>query len=356
MRNSSAKPVKPGDPILHTAPSASRLLPCAVPLLFVLVLGGAVLSAALERSAMARAEEPIAPIVMVHGLDPAKVRLGELLFRDARLSHDNGAACSSCHLLEAGGDDGRVKSMGVDGRLLDFNTPTVFNAALSFRLNWRGNFRTLEDQAEAVLLNPRLMDARWEELVSRLRADPSYREAFHIVYGDPPARPQVLDALATFQRSLITPDAPFDRYLRGEHDAIGREEERGYELFKSHGCIACHQGVNVGGNLFQRFGIFHDPFAHRPVTDADMGRFALTGSPEDRFVFRVPSLRNVAATAPYFHDGSAATLEQAVAEMARSQLGKVLAPTEIGLIVRFLRTLTGDYGGRPVADSMDVQR
>ena len=308
MRNNSAKPVKPGDPSLRIASGASRLLPGAVPLLFVLVLGGAVLSAAPKKSAMARAEEPIAPIDMVFSLDPAKVRLGELLFRDARLSHDNSAACSSCHQLEAGGDDGRAKSIGVDGRPLDFNTPTVFNTALNFRLNWRGNFRTLEDQAEAVLLNPRLMDARWDELVSRLRTDPSYREAFYIVYGEPPARSQVLDALATFQRSLITPDAPFDRYLRGQNDAIDGDEERGYELFKSHGCISCHQGVNVGGNLFQRFGIFHDPFANRPVTDADMGRFALTGRPEDRFVFRVPSLRNVAATAPYFHDGQCCNL------------------------------------------------
>jgi cytochrome c peroxidase len=161
---------------------------------------------------------------------------------------------------------------------------------------------------------------------------------------------QVLDALATFQRSLTTPDARFDRYLRGERDAITPEEERGYRLFKEYGCIACHQGVNVGGNLFQRFGIFHDPFSQLPIRPADLGRFTVTGEADDRFVFRVPSLRNVAVTAPYFHDGRAQTLEQAVDEMARSQLGRMLAAHEIGLIASFLRTLTGEYRGRPLSD------
>ncbi len=301
-------------------------------------------------------DEPIVPVPAVTGLDPAKVRLGERLFRDPRLSRNDTVACVSCHQLGRSGDRSEAKQIGADRRPLDFNTPTVFNAALSFRLNWRGNFRTLEEQAEAVLLSPRLMATTWDELLSKLRGDPTLSEAFRTTYAEVPSRPAVLDALASFQRTLVTPDAPFDRYLRGEQDAIGPEEKQGYALFKSHGCIACHQGVNVGGNLFQRFGIFHDPFTHRPVTDADLGRFSITGEGKDRFVFRVPSLRNVAATAPYFHDGSAATLEQAVTEMARNQLGKVLAPQEIHLIVRFLHSLTGKYGDRPVGDSANAQR
>ena len=160
----------------------------------------------------------------------------------------------------------------------------------------------------------------------------------------------MLDALATFQRSLTTPNARFDRHLRGERDAITPEEERGYQLFKDYGCVACHQGVSVGGNLFQRFGIFHDPFSPSPIRTADLGRFTITGKANDRFVFRVPSLRNVAVTAPYFHDGRAQTLEQAIAEMARSQLGRVLTEREIGLIASFLRTLTGEYRGRLLSD------
>jgi cytochrome c peroxidase len=323
-------------------------------LVCILSLGGAVPPAASEQpAAMAPGHEPIVPIPEAIDLDPAKVRLGERLFRDAGLSHDGRLACISCHKLDEGGDDGQAHSIGADGRPLDFNTPTVFNAGLSFRINWRGNFRTLEELAEAVLLAPRLMATSWEELISKLRADRDYREAFQAAYGEPPARSQILDALVAFERSLITPGAPLDRYLRGERDAIDQQEQRGYELFKSYGCIACHQGVNVGGNLFQRFGVFADPFPYRPVTSADLGRFTLTGNAKDRFVFRVPSLRNVAATAPYFHDGSAATLGEAVEEMARTQLGRVLDSQDIDLIVRFLHTLTGEYRDRPVTDNAD---
>jgi cytochrome c peroxidase len=309
----------------------------------VLAIIGTMLAAASQELVMTRTGEPIAPVPLAAPPDPAKARLGERLFRDVRLSRDDRFACTSCHQLGHGGDDGQVRSIGADGRALDFNTPTVFNAALSFRLNWRGNFRTLEEQAEAVLLDPRLMGTSWPALISKLRADQAYRDGFDSTYGQLPTRPLVLDALAAFERSLLTPRAPFDRYLRGESDAIGPEDKRGYELFKSHGCVACHQGVNVGGNLFQRFGVFDEPVVVGPPTRADLGRFALTGKTEDRSVFRVPSLRNVARTAPYFHDGRVATLEQAVEEMARTQLGRRIAPREVDLIVRFLHTLTGEY-------------
>jgi cytochrome c peroxidase len=200
-----------------------------------------------------------------------------------------------------------------------------------------------------------LMATTWQELLPKLRADQAYEEAFNATYGGPPTPPLVLDALAAFQRSLTTPRAPFDRYLQGARDAISPDEERGYQLFKSIGCASCHQGVNVGGNLFQRFGIFHDPFPNRPPTKADLGRFALTAKTVDRFVFRVPSLRNVAVTAPYFHDGSAPTLHQAVREMSRVQLGKTLSSQEVGLIFQFLRTLTGEHGRRSTANQSDVR-
>ena len=187
------------------------------------------------------------------------------------------------------------------------------------------------------------MGTSWAALISKLNEDQTYRDAFNAIYGRPPERLLVLDALAAFERSLVTAGAPFDRYLRGESDAIGPEEKHGYELFKSHGCVACHQGVNVGGNLFQRFGVFDEPVVVGPTTAADLGRFAVTGKEEDRSVFRVPSLRNVAETAPYFHDGRVATLEEAVAEMARVQLGRTLATREVDLIVRFLHTLSAAH-------------
>src|SRR5215813_2433292 len=188
----------------------------------------------------------------------------------------------------------------------------------------------------------------------RRRADQDYVRSFSALYGRGPERAHVLDALATFQRSLLTPNARFDRYLNGQHDAITLREQRGYQLFKTYGCIACHQGMNLGGNLLQRFGVFDNPFTQRGrVTDADLGRFVITGIEDDRYVFRVPSLRNVAVTAPYFHDGSASTLAEAVDIMARVQLGRDLPSKDIDLIVEFLGTLTGEYQGRSLAAEMN---
>jgi cytochrome c peroxidase len=194
-----------------------------------------------------------------------------------------------------------------------------------------------------------LTNTNWSELLGKLRADSEYRAAFDKAYGGPFSSAQVLDALTSYERSLVTPNARFDRYLRGERDAITPEEERGYHLFKAFGCVACHQGKNVGGNLFERFGIFEaSSLSNDPNRSADLGRFAITGEERDRFVFRVPSLRNVALTAPYFHDGRAATLEAAVTLMARKQLGRTLEDPEVDLLVGFLKTLTGEYLGRPL--------
>jgi cytochrome c peroxidase len=295
-------------------------------------------------------QEPISPVGQPEIADAAKVALGEALFRDVRLSGDGTVACTSCHRLEEGGDEGRARSISPDGRLLDFNAPTVFNVARNFRLNWRGNFRALEEQNEAVLLDPSLMNTGWEELLPKLSRDPAYARQFAATYRSIPDRESVLDALAAFQRSLATPEAPFDRFLRGETSAVTAEEMRGYELFKAYGCIACHQGENVGGNLFQKFGIFANPFAdQKTIADGDLGRFAITGQEKDRHVFRVPSLRNVELTAPYFHDGRTASLADAVKIMAHNQLGRELPDRDIRSIVGFLNSLTGEYGGRPLA-------
>lgn len=300
--------------------------------------------------------EPIAPIEPPAAIaDEARVALGERLFHDPRLSHGDRVACASCHDLDQGGDDGRVRSPSANGESQAFNTPTVFNAALSFRLNWRGNFRTLEEHNEAVLLDEALMSTSWAEVLPKLRTDAELSQDFVAAYREAPSRETVLDALAAYQRSLVTPGAPFDRYLGGDDDAITPQEKEGYRLFKDYGCAACHQGVNAGGNLFQKFGVFEDPFANRSagsttLSEADAGRFALTGRNRDRQVFRVPSLRNVAVTAPYFHDGRTASLEEAVEIMGRSQLGREIGSRDVKLIVEFLGTLTGEYRGRSLAD------
>jgi len=214
--------------------------------------------------------------------------------------------------------------------MLPFNTPTIFNAALSFRLNWEGNFRTLEEHTESSLENAANLATNANEVLEKLDADPEVVRQFTQAYGHPPDRTSLLDTIATYERSLVTPGSRFDRWLEGDTAALSAEEQNGYGLFKSLGCISCHQGVNVGGNLFERHGIFH-PLA----------------SPEPE-ILRVPSLRNVATTPPYFHDGSAPNLRKAVRRMAIAQLDQTLSDQQIEAIVAFLNTLTGTYRGVPV--------
>ena len=288
--------------------------------------------------------EPIAPIPPGLALDSRRVALGEQLFHDARLSRDQGRSCATCHPLEHGGMDGRTRPLTVNGSVNARNTPTIFNVGLSSFLNWDGVADNLEAHAERVLHNPNLMDITWPELLSRLGAEPRYVSEFRAVYPDGLARPNVLGALADYERSLATPDSRFDDYLRGQRGAISRRERRGYALFKEYGCVACHQGVNIGGNMFQKFGVFPDGDVRHQ--NGDLGRYQVTYVPRDRGVFRVPSLRNVAVTAPYFHDGRAVSLEVAVDTMARVQLGRTLQADETAMIVQFLQTLTGEYRGR----------
>ena len=274
--------------------------------------------------------EPITPIPVPAGLDPRRVTLGDQLFHDPRLSHDNTLSCGSCHDTSTNGASANARDRDANGSLLPFNTPTVFNAALNFRLTWEGNVRTLVSEAEGGLRNPAIMGSSAEEAVAKISADPAMAQRFRDAYGRAPDAAALLDAIATYERSLLTPGGRFDRWLAGETSAISPEELSGYQLFKSLGCISCHQGVNVGGNLFQRHGVFR-----------------ALGTPEPELV-RVPSLRNVAATAPYFHDGSAETLNEAVRQMGLAQLDRVLTDSQVGSIVAFLGTLSGTYRGRSV--------
>ena len=231
----------------------------------------------------------------------------------------------------------------------EINTPTVFNSGFNFVQFWDGRAESLNSQIAGPINNPAELGASWKGVIERLQQDAGYAERFDKIYADGITQTSIQDAIATYERSLITPNAQFDRYLNGNADAIIKVEKEGYALFKSLGCSACHQGHNIGGNMVQKFGVMHDYFAQRGnITKADYGRFNVTGREEDRHVFKVPSLRNIELTGPYFHDASVDTLEGAVEIMAYYQLGRRISEEDRSRLVAFLKTLTGEYQGKPL--------
>jgi cytochrome c peroxidase len=241
-----------------------------------------------------------------------------------------------------GGVDGRATSVGILGQLGDVNAPTVYNSGLNFVLFWDGRAPTLEDQIDEPLTNPREMGSSWERALPKIASDADYQARFKSLYTSGITAENVRKSIADFERALVTVDSPFDRWLKGDSGALSQEEKAGYDSFKDVGCIACHQGRNVGGNMMERLGVFGDYFGDRGhVTKVDFGRFNVTHQEGDRFVFRVPSLRYAAHTAPYFHDGSAKTLPQAVQVMATYQLGRTLTDGQVSSIVAFLGSLAG---------------
>jgi cytochrome c peroxidase len=286
--------------------------------------------------------EPILPLRAAPAPHRSLADLGARLFHEPLLSQDGKIACASCHDLDNGGDDGQSRSIGVGGKLGAINAPTVFNAALNVAQFWDGRAETLEQQVEGPITHPLEMATDWQTIEQKLSARPEYVSAFTAALAASPSREGVKRAIAAFERTLITVGAPFDLWLDGDSNALTAEQRAGYELFKAAGCIACHQGQNAGGNMYQRLGLFGDYFEDRgDVTTADYGRFNVTGRELDRYVFRVPGLRNVELTAPYFHDGSAKTLTEAVQVMVKYQLGKELPGAEVSLLVEFLNSLTG---------------
>ena len=293
-------------------------------------------------------DEPIKPLPLTLKQDPARAEIGRLLFHDTRLSANGKVACVSCHDTSKGGSDGRDRSVGFAGALTGVHAPTVFNAAFNFKQFWNGRADSLEGQVDLVVQNPVEMGSRWEDVVAKVSADTKYRAAFAEAYPQGVTAANIRHAIATYERTLITPNSRFDRYLRGDASAITTNEREGYARFKRYGCVACHQGVNVGGNMFQRFGVMGDYFARRGnITPADLGRYEVTRDDGDRYVFKVPSLRNVALRPPYFHDASAKTLDDAVDVMFRYQLGRVATKQDKALIIEFLRSLNGELEGKP---------
>jgi cytochrome c peroxidase len=291
----------------------------------------------------AQSNEPIKPLSLETKLDSAKVALGARLFGDVRLSKNNDVSCFSCHnFTQAGGADSRVRSIGTNGRKGPINSPTVLNSDLNTVQLWSGAFNSLEEQVARVIKNPLVFDMDWQQIAQKLQKDENMQATFAAIYKDGMTEKNFADAIAEFERSLRTPSR-FDQFLLGNVNAITVDERRGYEKFKSYGCVACHQGMGVGGNMFQKFGVLGDYFKDRgKLEKVDMGRFNVTNDPADKHVFKVPGLRNVEYTAPYFHDGSAATLNDAVEVMFKYQLGRSAPLVDKELIVRFLKTLSAD--------------
>ncbi|MEI7842318.1 MAG: cytochrome-c peroxidase [Gallionellaceae bacterium] len=280
-------------------------------------------------------------------LNAEKVALGERLFRDPRLSGNDTVSCASCHNLQLGGVDGLAHSVGINGGLSAVNAPTVFNSGFNFVQFWDGRAATLEEQIDGPVNNPKEMGSNWQQVIGKLNQDKTYLTQFRHLYSVGISPGNIKDAIATFERSLITPNSRFDQFLRGNKAALSEQAQNGFVLFQSYGCASCHQGINLGGNMFEKMGLLGDYFADRGnETEADIGRFQVTRNPEHMHEFKVPSLRNVARTAPYFHDGNAQTLQQAVATMARYQLGRNLTSDEIADICAFLESLTGEYQGK----------
>lgn len=264
--------------------------------------------------------EPIIPIVKNPSIDTEKFELGELLFKDNRLSGNQNTSCYSCHNLTAGGDDGLKTSIN-----LSTNSPTVFNVSKNYYLGWLGKYNQLKLHLEMILNNPKVMNIDWAFTINALANDVVYTKLFKAIYKTGVSKTNIINALLYYEENLILP-SKFDAFLLGDINAISASAKKGYEKFKDYGCASCHQGANVGGNVFQKLGVIN-------TFSGENGNYATK-------TLRVPSLRNVAVTSPYLHDGSVKSLKGVIKLMAKYQLGQTLTDTEVDQIHDFLKTLT----------------
>ncbi len=302
-----------------------------------------------ETTGTSYASEPLQPIPQATVANPPLAELGKKLFHDPRLSKDNRIACSSCHNLAMGGADGQPVSTGISGQSGALNASTVFNCSLNTHLFWDGRASTLEEQISGPINHPKEMGTEWPAVIAKLKTDQDYRQSFDALFADGITAGNIALAIAEFERTLLTPNARFDRFLKGEATALNSREKQGYVLFKTYGCASCHQGAAVGGNMFERLGSVRNYFADHPGSGPeDLGRYNVTHDEAHRHYFKVPSLRNVARTAPYFHNGSAASLGDAVRIMSYYNLGVQMPEQDVDMIVEFLNTLSGEYAGHPL--------
>lgn len=301
-----------------------------------------------EDAAAALKGEPVHPLPLNLNLNLQKVELGKDLFFDNRLSADNTLSCAGCHSLEKGGTDQAKVATGIRGQLGPINSPSVFNAQYNIAQFWDGRAKDLVEQAAGPVANPGEMGSQWDQVVELLNSIDTYRTRFAELYPtEGLTKGTVTQAIATFEESLVTGNSRFDQYLRGNEEALSSFEKSGYAIFKDN-CASCHFGPSLGGQSYELMGRKQNYFKRRggAITEADNGRFNFTKQEQDRHYFKVPNLRNVELTYPYFHDGSVSSLEEAVDIMARVQTGKILTQDRNQAVVAFLKTLTGDYQGK----------
>ena len=294
---------------------------------------------------MARANRLFEPIPeSVTDVNDQKVELGRALYHDKGLSADGTVSCATCHVISEGGGDNLPTSTGIKDQVGPIHSPTVLNARYHFVQFWDGRAATLEEQALGPVEDPLEMGNQWEEVVGYLAGEPHYAEAFEELYDGEISKENAAHAIAEFERTLITPNAPFDQFLRGDADALDEQELAGLQAFMDNGCTACHGGKILSSDRYQKLGLVHDYFEDRgtELTDADLGRYNVTGEESDKHFFKVPTLRNVELTHPYYHDGQVETLEEAVWSMGWHQLGRDLDDATVDDIVAFLHALTGE--------------
>ena len=293
----------------------------------------------------------IHPLPRTHTEDATKVALGKLLFNDKRLSKDSSISCASCHGLDKGGTDQAAVATGITDQKGPINSPTVFNALYNVKQFWDGRAKDLQEQAAGPVENPIEMGEKWDDVIKKLNADATFKAVFAKAYPAGLSKAAVTDAIAVFEKTLITPNSRFDNFLRGQSDALTDQEKAGLALFQDTGCATCHCGKALGGQSFELMGREKDYFAQRggKLTTEDNGLSNFTKVDADKHKFKVPTLRNIALTFPYFHDAAAKDLETAVKTMADVQYGLELSKDEIAKIVAFMKTLTGEYEGKPLA-------
>ncbi|MFK7161471.1 cytochrome c peroxidase [Marinospirillum sp. MEB164] len=292
----------------------------------------------------------LAPVPPPPAIDPAVYQLGRALFHDPRLSANQQVSCASCHDLSSHGADALPLSVGVDGAQGQIRALTVYNASLNPMQFWDGRVRTLEEQVDGPLHDVLEMASSWPEVLSRLAEDRQLVAAFEAAYAEGMTPQTLRSALADFQRTLVTLNSPFDLWLAGETSAMDAQQQRGYRYFIDYGCVSCHQGANLGGNMVARMGSLHNYMELKgaALNHADLGRYRLTGRDDDRYVFRVPGLRSAALQSYFFHDASASSLEEAIDMMAHYQLGRHLPDEHRRAIAAFLTALVGEHPERQV--------